>query len=543
MTVTDFKMVLQPKVNGTNYLSKTFADSDLDFFIMLSSTTSFIGSRGQANYAAASTFQDSVAQSMSESGTHYVSLDVGMVDDSSVIASHVERRQNLMRHGIIPLKMEHVMAIVGYAMSPQAKRDGCRQLAIGLDRQSLSTHQDPRIPRDGVFSHLGYRSGQKVAGEATRQSGSVDEAIKCSKNAEEVSSVIAQATIRHICALVALEHDDTTLDTPIADLGLDSLIAIDLRNWIARNFQAAIQTSEIFDAPNLRTLVHIVSSRSPLVLAYQKEALDDVPQQNISTSEDHRTSHTHLVDVQNHPPTTPLAQIEETMELYLYSVRALLSDDELRRTSTALENFLRPGGFGKELQSRLVKRAGDSRIDSWLYDLYTAHEYLRRRSLEHYFGSHVASPIHHSQAERAAIICAATFNFQQRLEAGVIEPDYLNDQPLCMDSLNYLFNSCRIPHAAIDQLHKFPGNKYSVALRHGHYYKISLQSENQPVPLADLEAIFKIILNRQGGSTPSIAALTACDRDHWAKVSYSTRSDYLLPKANVTGSLGDPSRK
>lgn len=67
MTVEDFNVPLLTKLYGTKYLSEAFAKPSLDFFIMLSSLSGIVGSRGQANYAAGNTFQDAFAQSQRKS--------------------------------------------------------------------------------------------------------------------------------------------------------------------------------------------------------------------------------------------------------------------------------------------------------------------------------------------------------------------------------------------------------------------------------------------------------------------------------------------
>ncbi len=521
--MADFRTCLYSKFYGTINLSKAFESPGPDFFIMLSSAAGIVGTKAQGNYAAASAFQDAMAHSKSKSCTHYLSLDLGMIIDSNAIALHAERRRSLIRQGLIPLKLENIIALLEYSMSASARQDRCKQLAIGFNRQSLSSQQRSRTLQNPIFSHLPYEAGRGATKQVSGTIVSVKEAINAAANMGEVHSIVAGAVCRQLYVLLALEYDKISLDSSITDFGLDSLIAIELRNWITRTLQAVIQTSDIFDAPNLRALIKTVSSRSVFVLAYREAVVPNGVQGRVSSSGDRGPVEAHVqVTVLTKLLPNPLPDLENTLQLYLNSVRAFLSNEELEKTLSAIRDLQKSEGFGQVLQSRLTQRAKDPRIDNWLYDLYNAHVYLKVRApvnpFQHFFGSHVVTQVHHSQAERAAIISVVAFDFKQRLEANELEPDFLNEQPLCMESLQWLFNSTRKPHNTIDQLQRFPGNDYLVALRHGHYYTIMLGDGESRVSLAKLESKFQGILEKDHEYAPSIASLTACDRNEWAKV-------------------------
>ena len=69
MTGEDWQLPLQIKMHGTRNLDEGFRSSSLDFFVMLSSLSGVIGTRGQANYAAGNTYQDEFAQARVDSRT------------------------------------------------------------------------------------------------------------------------------------------------------------------------------------------------------------------------------------------------------------------------------------------------------------------------------------------------------------------------------------------------------------------------------------------------------------------------------------------
>ena len=224
-------------------------------------------------------------------------------------------------------------------------------------------------------------------------------------------------------------------------------------------------------------------------------------------------------------PTAPLPTLEETLGSYYESVSAFCSAQELSRTFRGIEMFLSHDGLGRELQKRLKDRATNPKINGWLSDLYNNHVYLDCRApvnpLQHFYGSHVDCPFRHSQAERAAIIVAAAAQFRLELMAGRIEPDFSKGDKLCMDSLQWLFNSSRKPRIDRDVIQRSPENDYCIVLRRGHYFKLVLPSGHEIADITTLRSLkqtFDELLSLPDVPAPSVAALTSDERDSWSKV-------------------------
>ena len=521
MSYDDFSTAMQPKVSGTAYLNEVFESSSLQFFIMLSSIASIAGPRSQANYAAGNAFQDELARSRADSRAHYLSLNLGMIDESDVIASNPELRRSAIRAGCIPLQLSELFALLEYAMSSQARQEKLSQVAIGFDRQSLLESQRSGLLEIPLFNHLVANTDKNDDASTAQGSKAVDKAIVAAEDLDEVHDIVATAIAKQISTLLAVDVENINLDSPIENLGLDSLIAIELKAWITRTLQAAMQTSEILDTPNIRSLAMTVTKRSSLVSLNQKQTVSDVGQVNAAVN-DRTVTTQNQVSQSTGLPLLPLADLKSTLEFYLYSISPFCSKEEYQKTSNAVQDFLKPGGLGLQLQSRLQARVNDEQIENWLYDLYNQHVYLKQRApivpCGNFFGCHTATEIQHSQADRAAIISKAAFEFKQSFEKGEVSPDLLNEQPLCMNTLQWLFHSIREPHQGVDQMRKFPSNDYLIAMRRGHFFRIQLRQAEENVSLKILRATFQQILDRRLEEASPIAALTADDRDRWTEV-------------------------
>ena len=541
MTFDDFRVPLQTKMSGTHHLSEAFKDSSLDFFIMLSSLSGVVGSRGQANYAAGNTFQDTLAQYHTASKTHYIALNLGMIEGTDAYRDSMgqARVKNLIRQGWVPVKHAEVLAFVEYAMSPQVRNHSCRQAAIGIDGKSIH-EADSATPamKSAMFIHVRGSYDSEGLGEKSSANTTVKESIIAAGSVTQVERIINSALSQRLSKLTMLDPDSIDLEAPLLDYGLDSLTAAELKNWIHREMEAPVQASEILDEPSISSLSMKVASRSKLIpnspsgspkpTAVNEDERPQVEKPNPSQKP------FAIDDSHQKPlfglPQLPLPNLEDTLDLYLRSASPFLSDKGFEGTSLAVRLFQE--GLGQKLQERLLERYQDPRIDNWQHDLQVNAIYLKRRDPIHPYGtfysSHHLTDPPHSQAERAALISAAAYAFKQGLDTGSIEQDYLNGEPTCMQSLQWLFNATRQPGIDVDKVSKYPGNNYLVALRRGHIFKIILEEGGHDVSYPILKRKFEAVLQQSRESLPSLATLSADKRGSWAKLQENIKS--LSPK-------------
>jgi carnitine O-acetyltransferase len=126
---------------------------------------------------------------------------------------------------------------------------------------------------------------------------------------------------------------------------------------------------------------------------------------------------------------------------------------------------------------------------------------------------------HHVQARQAARIAAAAFEFKKQIDDG-LEPDFLNDQRLCMASVDWIFNCTREPNPNKDLVRKYPSHDHCIVLRNGHLFEVALVSNGKALGWEQLEEIFYSIMKSSGETAHTLAPLTADDRDRWSRVSH-----------------------
>src|SRR5579871_4459747 len=125
MTYHQYQLAIGPKVRGSWGL-QAFLDKDLDFFVMLSSITSMVGNRGQANYAAVNSYLDALARQLVSRGVKAVSINLGTIKSVGYVAENYERVQ---KQGEIStpwdgISEEQLHSIIEYHIDPRVDFTG-----------------------------------------------------------------------------------------------------------------------------------------------------------------------------------------------------------------------------------------------------------------------------------------------------------------------------------------------------------------------------------------------------------------------------------
>ncbi|WP_155372903.1 SDR family NAD(P)-dependent oxidoreductase [Catellatospora vulcania] len=204
-----FGAVYGPKAAGTAAFAQALRDEPLDFLALFSSAVSFTDAAGQANYAAASTFQDAYAHHLRARGVPAVAVNWGYWG-SVGLAAQDHHKQRMGQFGVDSLEPAEAMAAFEQVL---ARRLG-QAVVIKADRSGLA--------RLGVFD----RPGDSQPAPAAQPVPVAQPRAAAGGHTGEVGDAAARAYVRRIFAEVlrfsASELDDeSTFDV----YGVDSLLS------------------------------------------------------------------------------------------------------------------------------------------------------------------------------------------------------------------------------------------------------------------------------------------------------------------------------
>lgn len=268
MTFEDYQAVIGSKVAGTWNIHDALSSTPLDFFIALSSAAGIVGNRGQAAYAAANTFLDAFCRHRQRLGLAASSIDLTAVNDVGYLADTGAGRQEevLKNLGGESMNEAEVLALISAAvMDSQSDKKGgsfpghcLTGLHLGEDPERL-----PYYAADAKFSHLreAMLSLHGSAGAGAGAQVSISTALSRVKTPEEAVEIITVGLTGKLSSILMIPTDELDAGTPITKYGLDSLNAIELRNWITKELGVNLQVLQLLTSGSLANLAGTIMTK------------------------------------------------------------------------------------------------------------------------------------------------------------------------------------------------------------------------------------------------------------------------------------------
>ncbi|RYP89479.1 hypothetical protein DL769_000030 [Monosporascus sp. CRB-8-3] len=240
---------------------------NLDFFIQLSSLAGIVGPAAQSNYAAGCTFQDALARHRTAIGQKAVSLDLGWMVDVGIIAEN--KAYQRYRHDVDDMqkvKAADLLAVLEIYCDPSLPilQPDKSQLLIGVmtPAHRLSRGLAP-TPATEQPLYLGFAQayGSPVH-SAVKQGTSFATLFRKAKTVEERAEVVIRALASRLARALSISVENVEANGSFSDYGVDSLMAVELRNWIDKDFQANVAVFDIMGGTSITNIGQIVASRS-----------------------------------------------------------------------------------------------------------------------------------------------------------------------------------------------------------------------------------------------------------------------------------------
>ncbi|GAB7351697.1 hypothetical protein MBLNU459_g2290t2 [Dothideomycetes sp. NU459] len=258
MNFDDYQAVVKSKVAGAWNIHNSLKNHDLDFFITLSSAAGLVGNRGQAAYAAANTFLNGFVQYRVRQGLPATSIDLTAIQGVGYLADNAERNAEVLSNlGGETLDETEVLALLAAAISGVMSRSCNNHCLTGLKLNPESPL--PFYASDAKFTYLRRAVEAALQGSAgTKAAVSVSQAVKQAQSKDEALQVITEGLVNKLSSVLMIPAEDMDVAREITAYGLDSLNAIELRNWITKELQANLQVLELLTSGSLSNLAEVI---------------------------------------------------------------------------------------------------------------------------------------------------------------------------------------------------------------------------------------------------------------------------------------------
>ena len=242
-----FQAVLEPKITGAWNLHLATEKLDLDWFVGFSSIVSVFGAAGQGNYAAANAFLDNLMNYRRNLGLTGLAINWSIWDDGGMASRlSAQQRQRLSQQGLSAIAPEQGLKILKQLLEQQATQS----IVFPVDLSAfLAQHPD-----NSFF--------ERLKPQTTNKKSQVTSFVQqLAATPENQRHELLQEHIREQMAKVLgfSDPEDIDVQEKFADLGMDSLMAVEFKNSLQASFGDAVSLTATFDYPNIELLTDYIA--------------------------------------------------------------------------------------------------------------------------------------------------------------------------------------------------------------------------------------------------------------------------------------------
>ena len=232
MDTGTLQQVMRPKVHGAWALHGATAHLPLDFFVLFSSMTAVLGQFGQANYAAGNAFMDALAHYRRAQGLVASSINWGPWSEIGMFA-RLQAAGAREVAGIETLDPEQGLQVLMHVLSRHPAQAG----VMAADWRQL--HRSPLLA-DLLGESDTAADSESIAGDNTVL---LELLLTASADRQTLLESKLCEVIAHVFR-VSPDHLDTA--KPLISLGMDSLMAVELKNAVEGILNLDVSMVDLF---------------------------------------------------------------------------------------------------------------------------------------------------------------------------------------------------------------------------------------------------------------------------------------------------------
>lgn len=244
-----YARVFAPKVDGGFLLDRLTRTDPLEGFVLFSSVAALLGAAGQSNHSAANAFLDLLARERRSRGFAGLSINWGAW---SGVGAAVDRAatERISQQGLSSITPEQGVAALERLMG----QDRAQVAVLPIDWQRYLARVERGAPPAFFAAVAGLAQAAPEATAGIDAASDLRSRIKSAPSARRRPMLAAFVRERALRALGVDPGRAVDPRTPLGELGLDSLLAVELRNTLGNAVGSTLPATLLFDYPTIDTL-------------------------------------------------------------------------------------------------------------------------------------------------------------------------------------------------------------------------------------------------------------------------------------------------
>ena len=241
-----FNRALHPKMLGAWNLHLATRNIPLEHFICFSSFSTVTGGAKQANYNAGNYFLDTLASHRRALGLPALTVNWGALTGAGFVERNKKTAEYLDLIGLKPFTTDEALRILGKLIL----RDPVDIAASRVDWSALS-RLSPALKRSNTYAPVSQERTQNQAGVSLKQR-------VLAAPAEESVNEVADFIASQVAGVFGIDVSEVDRQSPLTNLGLDSLMAVELMNRVEAESGLSIPMGSVLSGPNVEQLAQVL---------------------------------------------------------------------------------------------------------------------------------------------------------------------------------------------------------------------------------------------------------------------------------------------
>jgi acyl carrier protein len=241
---------MAPKAYGAWLLHKATRDLPLDCFVMFSSISSIFGNPAQGNYGAANAFLDSLAHHRRALGLPALTMNWGVLGGEGYVARNERVAEFLARQGTTALSPGEVVSLLESSLVAGNTQVAAIRVDWAKWRQFFRSMQENPLIERILASVEGQEDGSMTS----------DWRLRIESAAPKDREPIIAAAVRDIVgSVLRVKPDSLRDDQPLTDLGLDSLMGVEIENSLEAAIGVALPPTSLMRARTIGQIASLIA--------------------------------------------------------------------------------------------------------------------------------------------------------------------------------------------------------------------------------------------------------------------------------------------